>query len=209
MSNFRRFYVKWHRLLPGIAALCLFSLTLGAEGGTMQTLTHHGSHANGFYVAPVVKWTRIAHQDGLLMGLRGGWVLGGGLTLGLAGYGWVDEDIWEDHNRRSGLELGYGGLFLEAIIHSDKLVHVAASVTLGAGGYCDNRLFDFEDFWHHGDYVFTVLEPELDVELNVSRILRVGGGVSYRCIGHTQGDPLRASDLNGWAGSLYLKIGRF
>jgi len=175
----------------------------------MQTLTRQGCHSNGFYVAPVAKWTRMAHQDGLLMGLRGGWVLGGGLTLGLAGYGWVDEDLWDEDTHWDGMELGYGGLFLETILHSDRLVHLAASVTLGAGGYRADSLRNAGTSWRHRDYIFTAVEPELDVEVNVSRLVRLGGGISYRFIGHTQGDPLRASELDGWAGSLYLKIGRF
>lgn len=180
-------------LFLGILTLMTTAL-IGRE--EMQTLAqgHHGR--SGFFGAPVIKITRMYDETGLLMGGRLGWNIDGVFSVGLAGYGWVNDydsdSCWFSHE----VDMGYGGFYLEGIVGSNKIVHLAAGVLIGAGAMSNAD-------------TFFVIEPEINVELNITRHFRIGAGVSYRFTSGVDHYNYKNDNMSGVAGTLTFKIGRF
>ncbi|MEX0646178.1 MAG: hypothetical protein WEA56_05605 [Balneolaceae bacterium] len=149
-----------------------------------------------------------------MRGTRGAWVLkfqdGHSLNIGLAGYrsqnefsaiNWTNEDIDEPE-----LRTNYGGLELEYINSSHQLVHVGVQALIGSGNvrYSDRNL-GLEDT---SDNYF-VVQPGVNVNLNITNWFRASGGVFYR---HTSGVNLEGTDnsgLSGFSSFIGLRFGSF
>ena len=168
---------------PLLALLVIIPALAYAQEQTLLS----GEIENGGFGGPVIKVTRINGQDALLVGGRGGWIINHTFVIGGGGYGLVSDvrptvpGLFNEDR----LMFGYGGLELEFIVQSDRVVHLTIPVLIGAGavGY---RL----GYW--GDHVtitpgldnrfdtFFVIEPGVDLELNVASFFRINAGVSYR-----------------------------
>ncbi|MCP4214506.1 MAG: hypothetical protein GY765_07605 [bacterium] len=213
------------KLVIIMLAMCLsFALYAADEAGScdhknkkIETLV--GSKGgSGFYVAPVLKFTRISGVDGVLAGGKLGWIFNGSFSIGLAGYGWSNSygyrDLWDGYPSDE-FEMGYGGLYLEQIVGNHKLLHFTFGVLLGGGGvrnYPGYRYYEIDgcsgNRWWDMD-AFLICEPEMNLELNVARFMRIGAGVSYRFTTGLRDGGMRTSELNGVAGMLTLKFGKF
>ncbi len=174
-----------------------------------ETLIGSKKGRNGYFFAPVTKYAEIDGENGVLMGGKLCWVMNGSFALGVAGYGWVDDyyldDLWDGWSDR--LNLGYGGLYMEAILGSRRVAHATVGLLLGAGGINGNAHGDCYGWWD--SEAFFICEPEIGVEINVARFCRFGAGISYRFVTGVDGSGLKNSDISGWAGSITLKFGRF
>jgi hypothetical protein len=58
-----------------------------------------------------------------------------------------------------------------------------------------------------GDFIFA--EPKINLELNISRVFRLGVGVGYRIISNSHIDRLDNNDLSGLVVNCNLKFGGF
>lgn len=186
-----------------------------------------GEVDHGGFGGPVVKMTRINGADALLVGARGGWIINHTFVIGLGGYGLVTDIVPKTPGLfgTDRLLLGYGGLELEFIMASDEVVHVTFPVLIGAGavGY---RSAIFDDDWGLNLHLsfdqrydtFFVIEPAVNVELNVASFFRIAAGVSYRHVTGVNAPvdafgtprPLTTNaDLRGVSGMLVFKFGSF
>ncbi|NJO02350.1 MAG: hypothetical protein HC880_12255 [Bacteroidia bacterium] len=109
--------------------------------------------------------------------------------------------------------MGYGGFFIEPIIQSNKLVHLTIPLMFGAGwvGYIEDwrRRDDFDREDLIDDQVMWVIEPGVNLEINVASFFRFDVGVGYR---FTQNADLINTSKNAFEGMNYnvtLKFGRF
>ena len=79
------------------------------EPGQVQTLFDPRSGSGG-YGAISIGYTKIDGRDAILMGGRGEWVIGHGFGLGLGGYGFVNDPIYNPlDDLNYSLAGGYGG----------------------------------------------------------------------------------------------------
>lgn len=186
-----------------------------------------GEVDHGGFGGPVVKVTRINGQDAVLVGGRGGWIINHSFVIGGGGYGLV-TDVRPSVPGMLGqdkLMLGYGGLELEFILQSDRVVHLTVPILIGAGavgyrtGYWDDDLnFNFTPGFDNRFDTFFIVEPGIDLELNVVSFFRINAGISYR---HVAGvgvptditgapRPLTSnSDLRGVSWKIGFKFGSF
>ncbi|MFZ1687738.1 MAG: hypothetical protein WAU70_09970 [Flavobacteriales bacterium] len=183
--------------------------------------------ANGGWGGPAVALTEVMGTEALLVGLHAGWLIDHRFTLGVAGYGLVtdvpnqayDAYLLESGrilNQGSQFRMGYGGLLLEPIIAYKSPVHISLPIIVGAGG-CAYETYgprpdDFDPETH--DYrsegqAFFVLEPGVEVELNLVRMVRIGVGASYRYTTDIDLPETPTDALRGFNTSLTLKVGRF
>jgi hypothetical protein len=172
----------------------------------------NGKMSNGGFGGPVIKYTEIKNEPAILVGGRGGWIINHTFIIGGGGYGLVNQieaDNLIDYAQPY-LNFGYGGLELEYIIQSDHLVHFSIYTLIGAGGvnYRYNSNGDWED-WNYNSDDFFVLEPALNVEVNVTSFFRINTGVDYRMISGVSYDNLKNEDFSGFSGVLTLKFGSF
>ena len=186
---------------------------------------------NGGWGAPTAHYTRILDHDALLVGARGGWLIDHRVTIGFAGHGLVTNvpnTAYDQHlidqgvqlRRRSSLYMGYGGLFIEPIVAYRSPVHIALPILIGAGGvtYGYNHGYDPADQtgtpqrMDDRDWdaqAFFVVEPGIELELNVIRLVRLGIGASYRYTSDLDLPETPKDALHGINAGVSIKVGCF
>jgi hypothetical protein len=194
-----------------------FSFLKAQEDGEMHTLAGSICHSGG-YGALLFKSTEFRDKSMVLVGGRGAWVINRVFGIGFEANGVLPINTYEgidpDGYNNAFLVGGYGGLVLEPVLMSNKLIHVNFPVTAGAGwlGYVRdweatnyhpgrNDLYDQDIFWY--------LEPGISIELNVTRFFRADIGVTKRFVQDLQLVDTGSSDLSKPSFSLALKFGRF
>ena len=180
---------------------------------------------NGGWGAPTAAYTRIMDQDAMLVGVRGGWLIDHRLTLGFAGYGLVTDVPNADYDAyliesgqtprfASQFRTGYGGLLIEPIIAYKSPVHVSLPIIIGAGG-CGYETFtplpsDFDPITYKDDVqAYFVIEPGVDLELNIVKMVRLGVGASYRYTTDITLPGTPKDAMQGFNAAVSIKIGRF
>lgn len=194
----------------------LATLTASAQSNNeMQTLFKKEDMTYGGYGGPSIAISTFNGENTLLVGGRGGVIFNSSFAVGGAGYGIVNSPQFTriDDNEVAYLEGGYGGLLLEYILLPNELVHLSFPVVIGAGGllYSNTRAMDGPDFDKSiiDNSAFFVLEPGLELEVNIVRFMRITAGASYR---YTNGMSLLdtpSSAFNALTLSVSLKFGSF
>jgi hypothetical protein len=198
-------------LSSAIIMLIFFSCQSFAQE---ETLVGSGEVTHGGFGGPVVKYTQIDGEPGVLVGGRGGWIINHTFVIGGGGYGLVNDITAENvvFGKQPYINFGYGGLELEYIIHSDELTHFSVYSLIGGGGVTyRSSLWDDSEDWEDrfGSDAFFVFEPAANVEVNIISFFRINVGASYRFISGLNFDDLKNSDFAGPSATLTLKFGKF
>lgn len=227
-DNFKRLIFSLVLIVMG-----LISYTTQNAQAQQQTLFSGETNYSG-YGALDLKGTTIAGQNSMLIGGHGGLLINNTFAIGLGGYGSVIRHTAPyslvtpnpfNNSRNLVLDMGYGGFVFEYINNSDDLLHFNANVLLGGGGASHSSfrgVYNEMDRWNDVPSpctFFWVVEPSVNLELNVTSFMRVGAGVSYRYVQGTNWDNLNtindpsllptSKDLSGLAGQLTFKFGGF
>lgn len=186
----------------------------------IKTLTGSSRHS-GAFGALSFRATEFRDQTMVLAGARAGWIINRTLGIGFEAHGIVPTTRFDDVSQIPDQEAialgGYGGMFLELIFFSNEVVHVTFPVSGGAGwlGYVRDWQEEFPVIGpqNHSDLIdddmFWYVEPGANLELNVSRNVRLAFGVSKR---FTQDLVLNNTRENAFDELNYyftLKFGRF
>ena len=193
--------------------LCLFSYPLFAQ--SEETLLS-GKIKSGGFGGPVVKITSVNGLSSVFTGARGGWIIkfpsGNSFVLGGGGYGLVTDvrlnNTFNVNGQSLYLNVGYGGLDLEYIHASPKLIHFSVETLIGAG----NVNYTLHNHDHNQDFPdqsFFVFEPGLNVMVNVTNFFRFGAGLSYRIVHGAHLDGTSDQQLSNLNGVLTFKFGKF
>ncbi|MFH1194701.1 MAG: hypothetical protein V1720_03245 [bacterium] len=178
-----------------------------------ETLLAEGEVVHGGFGGPVVKFTQIYDNFGLLVGGRGGWIINHGFSIGGGGYGLVNEINGNEmmNGKKMLLQFGYGGFEMEYIADWDKLVHFSITCLLGAGGVSHRNDWDdpFEGGPDHKQDAFFILEPSANIELNIVSFFRLNLGAGYRFISGVNENDLKNADFSGPSINLTFKFGKF
>ena len=178
-----------------ILFVCVFVGSGGLIHAEENTLLEGVIQESGWYGGPVVKIGDINNTLAAFVGYRGGWVINRTFSLGGGGYGLI-SDVYFSGNK---LKMGYGGLDLEYKINSDEIVHFAVRSLIGLGGI---------ELMGVGQESFFVLEPGVNLELNVTSFFKLSGGVSYRFVSGVNNVPgVSDSSLGGLAAEIALIFG--
>jgi hypothetical protein len=185
-----------------------------------QTLFGDRNVTHGGYGAVTFNYSQIDGKDALLMGARGAWVIGHSFALGIAGYGFMNDYSFNQNlpggGKNVNLTGGYGGLLMEPIIFGKFPVHVSIPILIGGGGIAYTSTwnpypYDYEDFDLYVEDAtgYLVIEPGLEVEINVVRFFRVALGGYYRYTSTITLYDTPEDVLNGWSAGITLKFGKF
>jgi hypothetical protein len=211
----------WRRIAMGIAKTYVLSALLLLVAGTMQaqeeeTLLSGGLESGG-YGAPVVKFTNFKGEFAVIVGGYGGWLINHSFLLGGGGYGLATHHklstssgsaIFPEDGR---IIFGYGGGILEYIFSPRAVVHATICLLIGGGSVSVQEQWTDPATWVHGYQTdeFFVLEPSVNVELNVTTFFRVDAGASYRFVNGVSAFDLKNADLSGASINIALKFGSF
>lgn len=178
--------------------------------------------SHGGYAGLSVGYTQIDGEDVMTLGGRAGWVIDHHVTIGLAGNAFMNsiliDGYWPaDQGYNDGYYLvgGYGGFFVEPIVFPNFPVHVSFPILIGAGGVALN-----DDTWHdykyEDDYYdpydwdsYFVVEPGVEIELNLVKYFRIAFGASYRYTSNTHMAYVPKDLMNGFNGNVTFKFGKF
>lgn len=161
-------------------------------------------------------YNQVDGKDTYKIGARGGVLINHRFTIGLAGNGFFSDreydDIIPDHTVR--IAGGYGGLFMEATLFPFFPVHLSIPVIIGAGGvaYTSNNWSDGEYYWGREKYdsdAYFLLEPGLEVELNLIKFMRLAVGGTYRFTSDIDMVNTSSGMLRGLNWHFCLKFGSF
>jgi hypothetical protein len=188
------------------AAFVLVALPIVAQEKTLIS----GDIESGGYGGPVLQVTQINKQSAVLVGGVGGWIINHTIVLGGGGYGLVTDVTAKYPDPFYGsqyLTVGYGGLYLEYIASSDEVIHLTVGALVGAGnvGYKNQDMFNMNRSMDN----FFVLEPNIQVNLNVTEFFRISAGANFRWVTGVRNDITSDADLTGPSGMLILRFGKF
>ena len=184
-----------------------------------KTLFGDRNVSHGGYGALTINYSQIDSKDAIVIGARGAWVIGHGFALGFAGTGFLNDYSWNPAiagGRNVNLTGGYGGLLMEPIIFPRFPVHISIPLLVGAGGIAYTSTFnpypyDYESFdlFVEDATSYLVVEPGIEIEINVVRFFRLALGGYYRYTSSIQLYDTPQDVLNGWSAGITLKFGKF
>jgi hypothetical protein len=179
----------------------------------------------GAYAGLGGAYTRLMGRDSGLMSLEGALLLNHRFSIGLAAYGFTRTPCGPDafDGTRQQFGAGYGGLALRYSVFSGLPVYGTFGLVLGAGavnlhrddGWDDES--DWDDGFDHHDRdwdagrfdAFLFAQPEIALNTNVTRWLRLGATLGYRFTGGVNRFHLGESDLNGIVAGGHIQVGWF
>ena len=185
------------------------------EPSEANTLFNSGESIGGF-IGFRTKVGDVNDESGLFVGGEIAAVFSHRMNIGFAGYGLVTE-IDADTRGQDGelfqLNMGYGGLFLEPVIGSNKIVHLTLPIIIGAGGVglTHERFISTN---HNHEFIedtdaFFIIEPGLNMQINLLKYVRLDVGLTYRHIDGTNIEEVTDDELGGLTVGMGLRFGWF
>ena len=200
--------------LNGFAFVLLATLMFSCIGATAQqqdstrTLFKSDVKVSELWV-PEVKLNSIQGDIGTLIGFYGGALINRTFLLGIAG------GVNLGHPR---VNYGYFGGIGQFIYKPENLVHGSGQLVLAYGStkdYENPKSGLLDNFWNISGAHFFVMEPGVNLELNLSKKLTLVAGISYRVVsGLNENDEnvsithVTNKDLSGINFNIGLKFGK-
>jgi hypothetical protein len=138
----------------------------------------------GGYGALSVRYARINGNDGVLVGLEGALLLSHRLAVGLAGYGWSNEQRLPPSQSpdRDYLHFGYAGFLVRYHVYiPNSPVYLSAAALIGGGSVGLTSTWD-GDLYRENTDEFFIVEPQIGVHTNFTKWMRMGLDGGYRLI---------------------------
>jgi hypothetical protein len=190
----------------------------GRSGKSDEIKTLMGkNNSMGGYGALSFKYSQIDGRDAFVFGARGGALMGHMVALGLEINGFFNDRHFNAiTNTNTNLAGGYGGFFFEPVVMPKFPVHISFPVLIGGGGV--GVMSNQDDTWNHNyksqaSEAFMVIQPGVEVELNVTRFFRFCFGACYRYTTDIHIDnpdfAVPVDVLRGISGGVTFKFGRF
>ncbi len=198
-----------------LSVFFFINLVFGQTAKSQDTEILLGSEIrHGGYGAPIFGVTSVNGQPTYLRGTRGAWVIKfdntRSINLGLASYrtrthfdpvGWNETGLDEPE-----LRTNYSGFEIEYVHNTHRLFHYSLQTLIGSGTVrFDDRDLELDKT---RDSYF-VLQPGVNINLNVTNWFRLSGGFFYRYAGNVNLEGTSNSDLSGLASFFSLRFGRF
>jgi hypothetical protein len=157
------------------------------------------------FIGPTAGFGQIRDDFTLLLGARLACILNHRLAVGCAAHTLVNDLEIADVSGEPTLQLTYGGLVLGYIAGSGAVIHAAVSTLVGGGGV---GLKGGSPQGEDSDEFFIAV-PEVDLEINISRNVRMELGAAWRLITGIDLEGVTDNDLDGVTGVFRIKLGTF
>ncbi len=131
---------------------------------------------SGWFVAPTFTSSKVDGSLAYGPGIRAGIFFNQRVAVGIAAHAVGNGDSYYYGTPVRSLGT-YGGLLLQYVVESNRLLHATFESTLGGGRWCVEISEEHDGCMGRN---FLVFEPAANLELNVARHVRVAAGVGYR-----------------------------
>ena len=162
---------------------------------------------SGWFVAPTFGTTGFGGQLAYSPGIRGGIYLNRRLAIGVAANGLGNDDSYL-HEHAAGNFGTYGGLLVQYVVQSNRVLHASFESTIGSGRWCAS-VTDADNQNGCTGKDFLAFEPAANVELNVARHFRIATGVGYRFAVAGSGEGPSSRDMSSLVVRTSLVFGSF
>ena len=150
-------------------------------------------HMSG-YGGPAIRFGLLNESLVLFTGGKGGWMINDSIVIGGSGYGMIIPKLQNPgHKYETGL--GYGGFLLEYIFFPKSLINFSTGIVVGGGGGLGS--------------VFFVLEPEVNLFVNVTPHFKIGISGAYRYSSGLRLENINDQSFRGISAGLILEFGKF
>lgn len=207
-----------------VSLLMFFSMILLAQDSDSEIKTLFKKKESGekiklgWYIGPQAMYTQFKQKDVFLAGLNFGVTLNHFFSVGLTASGIVNPgNLWYDNiDSYHGAYLagGYGGVKFEFAVFPRYPVHISFPVTIGGGGltYLYNNYYEWDTYYNYTSLdwdAFFLVEPGINVEVNVVKFFRIFAGASYRYTPDLDLMNTPTDLINNFNAVLGLKFGKF
>jgi hypothetical protein len=198
-------------LSAGLLAIILAAPTLARAGSDHKSssdstaILFSGAPSYPAQGGPGIKTAFFSNGTALLVGGRGAFMLGENTALGVASYSLASDVETDVHGLKRDISFTYFGLVLDNFFASHRLLFMNVSTLVGPGfvSGSERNLIGTKD-----NTTFFIVEPELNVMLNVTKELRIGIGVSYRLTAGSDVSAVVGMPVNGLSCSLSMMYGK-
>jgi len=169
---------------------------------------------DGFYGSVSVGYSPLDKKDGITISSRGCWIMDHFFSIGIGGTAFINDlnqiPLGITTGSRDGLSIsgGYGGVIFEPIVFPLKPVHISFPIFVGAGA-----VGSFTDYTYFSTYsindFFWVIEPQAELELNLTRWFRLAFYAGYRYTSDIVIEGISTDALRGYSAGLTAKMGLF
>jgi hypothetical protein len=191
--------------------LSTFAQQDGGNGDPNEIRTFLGhNNSVGGYGALTMQYSQINNRDAFVL-------MGHMVGMGLSINGFFNDKHYDPitgYNQH--LAGGYGGFFFEPILMPKFPVHVSFPVLIGGGGVgvINDNNSNWDNYWNsEASDAFMVIEPGIEIEMNITHFFRFCIGAYYRYTTDVQIDNpdynVDPDILKGFKGGVTFKFGRF
>lgn len=159
-----------------LATLMTLAAQLNAQDAERVETLFNSDTKLGFQWSPAVKFNSIQGDIGSLLEVNGGVLINNSTMVGLTG------GINFGHPR---VNYGYFGLMARYAYNPSKLVHFSGQAIIAYGAtkdYEQEKSSLFDNFWNIYGTGFYMIEPGVNLEINLRERTRFVTGVSYRFV---------------------------
>lgn len=191
-----------------VVLMCLSSGAAAQEQDPTETLFKPDVRVSELWV-PEIKINSIQGDIGTLIGFYGGALINRSFLVGISG------GVNLGHPR---VNYGYFGGIAQYIYKPEKMVHLSGQMLVAYGttkDYENPKSGLLDNFWNISGARFFLMEPGVNLELNLSSRLTLVAGLSYRYVsGLNENDEnvtkthVTNNDLSGINFCIGLKFGK-
>lgn len=170
---------------------------------------------DGFYGSFSAGYSSIDNKDGITFSARGCWIMDHFFAFGVGGTSFINEldEIGigfysQSDNNNLNLAGGYGGIILEPILLPLKPVHLSFPFLIGAGAAGAFTNYNYFSTYYVDDF-FWVVEPQIELEVNLTRWMRFAVYGGYRYTSELDIKDITKEALRGYSAGVTIKMGMF
>lgn len=169
---------------------------------------------NGVYLGLNFGYGEMDGKSTYFGGAKIAYVANQRFEVGFSGVGFYSEQNTNGALKNNDVFGGYGGLHLEPIFFGPKKWSMSIPMLVGGGAIAYANK-DLEDIIDEGNgkieewEPFFVFEPGVSIQYNISSYLQFEMGVKYRISSEFDLFPEGITNINGFTGSVGIKVGVF
>ncbi|MFC1608051.1 hypothetical protein ACFL47_08780 [Candidatus Latescibacterota bacterium] len=172
------------------------------------------------FLGIVAKMTQSRDELNPVFGFRGGWIMNHSYGVGAGFYGGGKIEAHDPGNVEGKRDVAfyYFGIETEYTAAWDSRIHYTIHALTGIGGLSYTGDVDKKDFEPEYDSSgsslsfddgLLIFEPSVNVEVNVTKSIRITTGLVYRAVAGVELDGLDNADVGGPGVSLTVKFGKY